>query len=429
VRLERREAGADVTALVGEIRALVSQAPSVSVAVAAIVADVAARGDEAVIEYTERFDTDGATAPPLRVSAQELTDALAALDPGVRAGLEVAIANVAAVGWGGAHKDREVELPQGHRVLMHEVPVARAAVYVPGGSAPYPSTVVMGVVTARGAGVDEVVVCTPPPGDPVTLAACALTGVDEVYRVGGAQAIAALAYGTAQIPAVDVIVGPGNLYVQEAKRLVSDRVGIDGFAGPSDLMVLFDSDDAGAIRLIALDLLAQAEHGRASIVVAVAADEALLDALAADLAALSAAREPVGEGTCVLVQVDHLERALELANAYAPEHLELVGPAAELLAPRVRTAGVLFIGWPGATAFGDYVAGSNHILPTAGSARFSSGLRHGHFRREMAEVRINPDALAALAGAGGAIADAEGFKMHAESMRARVPAIVENSPE
>jgi histidinol dehydrogenase len=429
VRLERRQAGTDVSGLVSEIRTLVPQAPSVSAAVAAIVADVAARGDEAVIEYTERFDTGGATAPPLRVSAQELADALAALDPAVRAGLEVAIANVAAVGWGGARKDREVVLAQGHRVVLHELPVARAAVYVPGGSAPYPSTVVMGVVTARGAGVDEVLVCTPPPGDQVTLAACALAGVDEVYRVGGVQAIAALAYGTAQIPAVDVIVGPGNLYVQEAKRLVSDRVGIDGFASPSDLMVVFDSEDPGAIRLIALDLLAQAEHGRASIVVAVAADRALLDALAADLAALSAAREPVGEGTCVLVQVDHLERALELANAYAPEHLELVGPAAELLAPRVRTAGVLFIGWPGATAFGDYVAGSNHILPTAGSARFASGLRHGHFRREMAEVRINPDALAALAGAGGPIADAEGFRLHAESMRARVPTIVENSSE
>jgi histidinol dehydrogenase len=426
VRFERRDAIASVPDLVAEIRGFVPQAPAVTDVVAAIVADVAARGDEAVIEYTERFDTPGETAPPLRVGADELTAALAGLDPDLRAGLEVAIANVAEVGWAGVRDQREVTLAQGHRVLLREIPVARAAVYVPGGQAPYPSTVVMGVVTARAAGVTEIVVATPPPVDSVVLAACALTGVHEVYRVGGAQGIAALAYGTEQIEAVDVIVGPGNLYVQEAKRLVRDRVGVDGFAGPTDLLVLFDAADAGSIRLIALDLLAQAEHGVESVVIAVSPEASLLDALQADLDALVGQLARTSEATCVLVQCDGLDQGMDFTNRYAPEHLALVGPGAEALAFAVRNAGCLFVGWPSATAFGDYVAGSNHILPTAGSARFSSGLTPAQFRRQMMEVRIDAGALPQLIRAGSAIAAAEGFTLHGESMSARVPSIVEN---
>jgi histidinol dehydrogenase len=421
VRFSRLTAGPGTVA---EIRALVPAAANVTAAVTAIIADVAARGDAAVNEYTERFDES--PAPPLRVADGELAEALDSLDPLVRGGLEVAIANVAAVGWGAAREPREMTLTQGHSIVVREIPVTRAAVYVPGGAAPYPSTVVMGVVTARAAGVEEVVVCTPPPTDPVVLAACALAGVEEVYRIGGAQAVAALAYGTDTVAPVDVIVGPGNLYVQEAKRLVSDRVGIDSFAGPSDLFVLFDAADAGSIRLIALDLLAQAEHGAATLVIAAAPDPALLDQLRADIDALEKAQGSSGDATCVLLDTGSLAQALELANAYAPEHLELIGPSAEELAAGVRNAGCLFIGWPSATAFGDYVAGSNHILPTAGSARFASGLTPAHFRRQMAEVRINPAALPALIEAGGPIADAEGFHLHAESMRARVPPIEDN---
>jgi histidinol dehydrogenase len=411
-------------ATVTEIRALVPGAADVTEAVAAIIADVAARGDAAVNDYTARFDES--PPPPLRVPDAELADALDALDPAVRAGLEVAIANIAAVGWGGAREPREITLAEGHSIVVRELPVRRAAVYVPGGVAPYPSTVVMGVVTARAAGVEEVVVCTPPPTDPVVLAACALAGVEEVYRIGGAQAIAALALGTDTVAPVDVIVGPGNLYVQEAKRLVSDRVGIDGFAGPSDLFVLFDAADAGSIRLIALDLLAQGEHGAASTVIAASPDGELLDRLRADIDALEEAEGSSGAASCVLIDTDSLEQALELANAYAPEHLELIGPGAEELSAGVRSAGCVFVGWPSATAFGDYVAGSNHILPTGGSARFASGLTPAHFRRQMAEVRITPAALPELIAAGSAIAEAEGFRLHAESMRARVPAIEDN---
>ena len=422
MRLERRLLGADHRELVAEIRALTPAAPSVAAAVAEIIAAVAAEGDAAVARYTARFDAD--PPPPARVAAEELAQALAQLDPAVQAGLEVAIANVAEVAWSGAEHDREVALPQGHTVLLREIPVDRAAIYVPGGRAPYPSTVVMGAVAARSAGVGEVVVTTPPPVDPVTLAACELVGVAEVYRIGGAHAVAALAHGTETVEAVDVIVGPGNLYVQEAKRQLSGRVGIDGFAGPSELVVILDAPDAGAIRLVAHDLLAQAEHGDASIVVALAPAASQIDALEADLRALWRGQE----APFVLVETtDHMS-ALNFANAFAPEHLELIGTGAEHLAQGVRNAGCLFIGWPGATAFGDYVAGSNHVLPTGGSARFASALGPRHFRRTMAEVRIPHTALEALIRAGEPIARAEGFAEHAASMRARVPDLVDNPP-
>jgi histidinol dehydrogenase len=419
VLLERRDLGAPA-AMVAEIRGLAPQSPSVAAPVAEIIAAVVAEGDAAVRRYTARFDAD--PPPPSRVEGEELARALAVLDPAVRAGLEIAIANVAEVAWAAADDDREVTLAQGQRVVLRELPVARAAVYVPGGRAPYPSTVVMGAVTARSAGVADVVVATPPPVDLVTLAACELIGVSEVHLMGGAQAIAALAHGTETIAAVDVIVGPGNLYVQEAKRQLSGVVGIDGFAGPSDIIVLFDAPDAGSIRLVAHDLLAQAEHGEASLVVAISPDAALLDALEVDLRALWAGQS----APCVLVHAGSLEHALDFANAFAPEHLELIGPGAEALAPRVQAAGCLFVGWPGATAFGDYVAGSNHILPTGGSARFASALGPRHFRRQMAEVRIAHASLGALARAGVPIARAEGFVAHADSMRARVPDFVEN---
>jgi histidinol dehydrogenase len=422
VRLERLTLTDDAE-LTAQIRALQEAPPSVSEEVAKIIDDVRAQGDQAIARYTARFDED--PPPPLRVEPEELGQAMVVLDPAVRAGLEVAVANVAEVAWSSAGADREITLPQGHSVVMREIPVARAAIYVPGGRAPYPSTVVMGAVAARSAGVGDVVVATPPPIHAVTLGACALVGATEVYAMGGAQAIAALALGTETVEAVDVIVGPGNLYVQEAKRQLAGRVGVDGFAGPSELMVIFDAPDAGAIRLVAHDLLAQAEHGASSVVVAVAPSAWHLDALEADLRALWKQ-----EGAAfVLVEAETLMAALGFANAFAPEHLELVGSGAEGLAPSVTTAGCLFVGWPGATAFGDYVAGSNHVLPTGGSARFASALGPRHFRRTMPEVHIPHTALHALAEAGDAVAKAEGFAAHAASMRARVPDLRDNPPQ
>jgi histidinol dehydrogenase len=304
---------------------------------------------------------------------------------------------VRAVAEAGRDPEAQIWLHQGQSVRLREIPVRRAAIYVPGGRNPYPSTVVMGAVTARAAGVEHVAVAASE--HPVILAACALCEVDAVYRMGGAQAIAALALGSESVDPVDVIVGPGSLYVQEAKRQLSGVVGIDGFAGPSDLTVICSAGaDPAPLRL---DLEAQAEHGEGSLVVAVSDDEALLDAL------------DVG----VRVHAD-MEAALAFAEALAPEHLQLAGAAAEALAPRVRSAGCLFVGEAAGTAFGDYVAGSNHTLPTGGAARFASGLNVRHFRRRMAEVRLE-GAAAALARAGAPIARAEGFPQHAASMEIR----------
>jgi histidinol dehydrogenase len=402
VAVERMRGDGDPAVLAERVRALAPGGSSVSRAVGTIVADVRVRGDVALDEHVRRYDrVDG----PLEVAQADLDSALAALDPAVRAGLELAIANVRAVAEAGRSDDVEVRLPQGQTVRLREIPVRRAAIYVPGGRAPYPSTVVMGVVTARAAGVEEIVVCAP--GEhPVILAAAALCGADRVYRMGGAHAVAALAYGTERVARVDVIAGPGNLYVQEAKRLVSGEVGIDGFAGPSDLLVLAS---AGAdARLLRADLAAQAEHGEGTLLCAVSDDAALLEALAV---------EP-GMAALACVEAPDLEWALELAEALAPEHLQLMGTAAEALAPRVRSAGCLFVGPESGTAFGDYLAGSNHTLPTGGAARFSSGLGVRHFRRRMSEVRIGP-AAAALARAGAPIARAEGFELHAASMEVR----------
>jgi histidinol dehydrogenase len=282
----------------------------------------------------------------------------------------------------------------------------------------------MGLVTARAAGVIDTVVCSPPGPDgqidPVILGTCRLCGVERVYRMGGAQAIAALAYGTHTVQPVDVIVGPGNLYVQEAKHQLSTVVGIDGFAGPSDLLVVLASTvSEHELRLAALDMLAQGEHGEGSLVAAVSPSADVCEALAAKLQQLVLERPTVGEAQFAVVHVESPRAAIALANAFAPEHLQLIGAEVETLAPSVRSAGCLFVGVESATAFGDYVAGSNHVLPTGAAARFASQLSARHFRRRMAEVRIGP-AAARLAAAGAPIARAEGFDVHAESMEARV---------
>jgi histidinol dehydrogenase len=417
VRFERVDVGPDPVATAAQVRALAPPPQSVSTAVREIIETVRTGGDRALRELVARFDTGGAPPPALlRVAAEELDAGLLADD--VRAGLEVAIANVALVADAGVGEDVEVALPQGHRVFLREVPVARAAIYVPGGRAPYPSSLVMGVVTARAAGVEEVVVLTPPDIDPVILGTCALCGVHEVYAMGGAHGIAALAFGTESIPRVDVIAGPGSLIVQEAKRQVSDSVGIDGFYGPSDVLVL--ADESADARLVALDLLAQGEHGPGAPVVAVSDSAEWLDGLAAQLVALAADRPASDPAAFVLAHAGSPRAGLAFAEAFAPEHLELVGASVERLVRRVRSAGCVFVGAGGATAFGDYVAGSNHSLPTGGTARFASGLSARHFRRRFSEVHIPPAAAPALAAAGAPIARAEGFEVHAESMVARV---------
>jgi histidinol dehydrogenase len=378
-------------------------------AVRDILDEVRAGGDAAVIRFTERFDHAELGPEELRVDPRELEGSVGVLEREVRNGLRTAIANVRAVAEAQLRDPVAVDLPEGQRVEVAEVPVRRAGVYVPGGRAPYPSTVVMAAVTARVAGVRQVAVCAPPgPGGrahPAILAACVLCGVTEVYRMGGAQAIAALAFGTESVPAVDVIVGPGNPWVTEAKRQVVGLVGIDGLAGPSELAVLAT---AGADpELIALDLLAQAEHGADSPLWLISPEPALIHAVANEV--------PEAES----IEVDSALAGLQAAEEIAPEHLQLVGAEAEALADRVTRAGCVFVGAGAGTAFGDYVAGSNHVLPTGGAARFGSALSPATFRRRMARVSLPGEAPARLAAAGAALARAEGFPLHAESMERR----------
>jgi histidinol dehydrogenase len=411
-------------AAAAEVRSLVAGGAAVAEEVRAIVEAVRRGGDEALLEYTRRFDTGGLEPAPLRVAAEELDEAIKLLPLELVAGLQVAIANVAHVAEAGVGRDRPVALPQGQQVTLREVPVSSAAVYVPGGRAPYPSTVVMGVVTARAAGVIEVAVCSPPGLDghidPVILGTCRLCGVERVYRMGGAQAIAALAHGTETVDRVDVIVGPGNLYVQEAKHQLSASVGIDGFAGPSDLLVALGASAGGReLELAALDMLAQGEHGEGSLVVALVPSATVAGALAELLERLVRERPTVGEARFAIVEIEAPREAVAFANAFAAEHLQLIGAELEALAPAIRSAGCLFVGAASATAFGDYLVGSNHVLPTGGAARFASALSPRHFRRTMAEVRVG-EAAAKLAAAGAPIARAEGFEVHAESMQARV---------
>jgi histidinol dehydrogenase len=385
MRLKEHVLSGDPALLAAELRSLVPGGDSVSDRVSEIISQVRSHGDAALLDYTRLLDTGGAEPSALRVETAVLARAAAQLERPVQAALRALASNLTRVGRSAAPSEDEVEFGT-HRVTIRSAPVASAAVYVPGGRAPYPSTVMMGVVSAGVAGVGRVVVCAPPSRDgdvdPIVLAACRLAGAQAVYRMGGAQAIAALAYGTESVEPVDMIVGPGNLYVQEAKRQASAVVGIDGFAGPTDL-VLIASGDANP-EMLALDLLAQAEHGEGTLVVAVSDSPALLGALAELIG-----RAVETGAVAVLVEVGEMREALALAQALAPEHLQLVGSDAEPLAAGATRAGCVFVGPASGTAFGDYIAGSNHVLPTGGAARFASALSpHLHGGSDRAPSRL-----------------------------------------
>jgi histidinol dehydrogenase len=390
-------------------------------AVREIVAAVRDGGDDAVLELTERFDHAELAPEGLLVAPQEIESALGVLEPDVLNALRRTIRNVRAVVQAQLPEPAVAELPEGQRVEVVEAPVRRAGLYVPGGRAPYLSTVAMLAVTARAAGVDQIAVCAPPGprgrAHPAILAACALCEVSEVYRMGGAQAIAALAYGTETVRAVDVIAGPGNAYVQEAKRQLVGRVGIDGIAGPSELAVL--AARGADPELVALDLLAQAEHGPSCQLWLLSPDDGLLDAVESAAGRLAGERPSVADAELQLVSLQTMADGLDAVEGIAPEHLQLVGRDAEALADRVRCAGALYVGAGAGTAFGDYVVGSNHVLPTGGAARFQSSVSAATFRRRMARVSLPPEAAARLAPAGAALARAEGFPVHAESMERR----------
>jgi histidinol dehydrogenase len=414
------EASEQASALARTIRALAPRPADLSAAVAEILAAVREGGDSAVLELGRRFDSENASHDS-RVPGEALEQALAELAPEVRAALETAIENVRTVAEADLGSDLSVTLPQGQRVELQEIPVGRVGAYVPGGGAAYPSTVIMCCVPARVAGVQSVAVATPPAADgspnPVVLAACALCGVDEVFAIGGVQAIAALAFGTETVRPVDVIVGPGNDYVQEAKRQVTGLVGIDGIEGPSELVVIADAEaDA---RLVALDLAAQAEHGRGTLLVLLSESDELITQVEAALDELTSNYDALAHSSVNLVRVPGLDAALGLANALAPEHLELAAANADDLAGGVRTSGCVFVGRNGGAAFGDYAAGSNHVLPTAGAARFAGPLGVATFRRRQALVSLPDGAARALAPHVSSLARAEGFPVHAASAEAR----------
>ncbi|HVD86892.1 MAG TPA: histidinol dehydrogenase [Solirubrobacterales bacterium] len=378
-------------------------------------------GDEAVLRLTARFDATERAPEALRVEPALEAAALAALDAPLRQALEAAAVNIRAVAEAQQAAERWLELPAGQTVTLREVPVGAAGIYAPGGRAAYPSSVLMCAIPARAAGVGRIALASPPgpAGDlhPLVLAAAALCEVDEIYAMGGAQAIFALAHGTETIAPVDVIAGPGNAWVREAKRAVYGTVGIDSLAGPSELMLVagHDTDPEWA----ALDLCAQAEHGPESPLVAAAVEEQVLDAIAAAAEAAAASRPSVADARLALVRVRDVEAAIELANAYAPEHLELLETDAALQAERATTAGCVFVGRHGATAFGDYLAGSNHVLPTGGAGRFAGPLGPGSFRRRISNVELSATAAAELAPHVDALARAEGFPVHGESAMIR----------
>jgi histidinol dehydrogenase len=412
--------GADVAALAARLRPNGSDPAAVAAEVAEILDMVREHGDSALLELGERFD--GIRPQSLRVPTEEIQSASATLDQSFSEALGVAAANVRRVAKAQlAARPVSVELPQGHTVAIREVAVGSAGIYVPGGGAALASSALMCAIPARVAGVGRIAVASPPGPEgrvsAAVLAACDEAGVEEVYAVGGAQAIAALALGTETIAPVDLVAGPGNPYTQEAKRQLFGRVGIDGIAGPSELMVILG--ETVNVEWIAFDLCAQAEHGADSPLIATAVEMRILDRLADRVTELAESRPSVADATLALIAVPDTDAALALVNAYAPEHLQIATEDAEIQASSVTTAGCVFVGEYGATAFGDYAAGSNHVLPTGGAGRFQGPLGPGAFRRRIANVSLPGPAAEALAPDVDALARAEGLPVHGESARVR----------
>ncbi len=394
--------------------------------VEAILSQVQEQGDQALLELTERFD--GVRPDPLRIPPERLAAAWEATAPALQEALRLAHQRILAFHEQQRPADLAVTGPHGERLGRRWRPVERAGLYVPGGRASYPSTVLMNAVPARVAGVERLVMVTPPgpSGEPnaTVLAAAHLAGVEEVYRVGGAQAIGALAYGTETIPAVDVISGPGNLYVTLAKKAVYGRVAIDSLAGPSEVLVI--ADHTARADQVAADLLAQAEHDPLAAAILLTTSEALAAAVPAALEA-QLQGHPRAEITRtalndwgLIVVCESLSQAARLSDCFAPEHLELLVEDPESLAEQIQHAGAIFLGPYSPEAVGDYLAGPNHTLPTSGTARFAGALSVETFLRHTSLIQFNQAALEATGAAVITLAESEGLHSHAESVRRRL---------
>lgn len=403
-------------------------------AVAAILADVRARGDAAVLDYTRRFDRlDARSLAELELPRVALMQALEALPEMQRAALETAARRVREY-----HARQPLQSWQynesgweenGNAVMLGQkiTPLDRVGLYVPGGKAAYPSSVLMNAIPAKVAGVGELIMVVPTPNgerNPLVLAAAALAGIDRVFTIGGAQAIGALAYGTATVPRVDKIVGPGNAYVAAAKRRVFGLVGIDMVAGPSEILIICDGQTDPD--WIAMDLFSQAEHDELAQAILLCPDAGYLDRVAASIERLLPIMPRCDiirvalENRGALIAVRDLNEACDIANRIAPEHLELALADADAWIDRIRHAGAIFIGPYACEALGDYCAGPNHVLPTSGSARFSSPLGVYDFQKRSSLIRVSPAAARALGAVAATLAEGEGLAAHAASARYRV---------
>ncbi len=427
-RLDERAPGFEA-ALARLARQRGEQQTDVRAQVAAILERVAAEGDRALLDYTQRFDRHRPSAGNLRIGAAEIARALEQCPDELRQALELAAARI------GAFHRRQLPVDQdyvdalGVRLGLRWRPVEAAGIYVPGGTAAYPSSVLMNAIPARIAGVGRVVMAVPAPDgvlNPLVLVAATIAGVDEIFRVGGAQAIAALAFGTDAIRPVDKIVGPGNAYVAEAKRQVFGRVGIDMIAGPSEILVVADGDQDPA--WIAADLLSQAEHDELAQAILITDGVGLADRVAAevDLQLADLPRRAIAAASWrdfgAILRLRDLADAAALVDRLAPEHLELLGPRAEALAPRIRHAGAIFMGAYTPEVIGDYVGGPNHILPTGRTARFASGLAVFDFLKRTTLLGCPAASFAALGPAAARLAGAEGLAGHARAIDLRLAA-------
>jgi len=414
----------DFAALLNQTR---ETTESVDQAVAAIIADVRGEGDAALLRYTYRFDRVPLTADRLRIRADEIDAAVAAVSQELMAALDLAATRIEAFHRLQMPSDMQTTDAAGLTLGMRWLPLDAVGLYVPGGKAAYPSSVLMNALPARVAGVSRIAMCVPSPDgvlNPLVLAAARRAGVSEIYRVGGAQAVAALAYGTASIPPVDRIVGPGNAYVAEAKRQVFGRVGIDAIAGPSEVVVLADAENEP--RRVAVDLLAQAEHDEAAQAILITDDPAFADRIAAavseELASLprSAIAGASWQQHGAIIVVRDWDEAVGLVNRLAPEHLELMLRDPTAVFAKVRHAGAVFLGAFCPEAVGDYVAGPNHVLPTGRTARFASGLSVFDFLKRTTWVEADAASLQRIGPAAVSLAKAEGLDAHARSIALRL---------
>ncbi|MBY5977402.1 histidinol dehydrogenase [Phaeobacter italicus] len=412
------------TALLGAKR---EDSPDVDAIVADIIADVRARGDAALVELTEKFDRMSLTVDRLQISEAEIDAAIENVSADERAALELAAERIRAYHARQMPADDEWQDDTGATLGWRWSAVSAAGLYVPGGLASYPSSVLMNAIPAKVAGVERLAMVVPTPDgqvNPLVLLAARLSGVDEVYRVGGAQAVAALAYGTETIAPVDKITGPGNAFVAAAKRRVFGKVGIDMIAGPSEILVIADKDNDPD--WIALDLLSQAEHDESAQSILITDDEgfgrSVADAVDARLQMLerSAIAGPSWRDFGAIITVQDLDEAAELSNRIAPEHLELCVADPRALSEKTIHAGAIFLGQYTPEAIGDYIGGPNHVLPTARSARFSSGLSVMDFLKRTTLSQITPDALRAIGPAAETLAKSESLQAHGLSIRARL---------